>query len=97
MCQSTKVENIASQGKLQPIPATSIPWRDLAMDFLINLPENGGSVSILVVIDQFSKMVNLIPLLSSTEAMDVTSVFFDSVVHLHGLPSTIILDRDPRF
>ena len=53
------------------------------MDFLINLPENGGSMSILVVVDQFSKMVHLIPLLSSTEAKDVAAAFFDSVVHLH--------------
>ena len=63
-------------GKLQLIPATSIPWRDLAMDFLINLPENGGSMSILVFVDWFSKMVPLIPLLSSTEAMEVAAAFF---------------------
>ena len=67
------------------------------LDFLINLPENGGSMSILVVVDRFLKMVYLIPSLSSTEAMDVAAAFFDSVVHLYGLLSTIILDRDPYF
>ena len=67
------------------------------MDFLINLPENEGSTSILVVVDQFLKMVHLIPLLSSTEAMDVAAAFFDSVICLHGLPATIISDRDPHF
>ena len=84
MCQHTKVENIAPRGKLQLIPAANIPWRDLAMDFLINLPESGGSMSVLVVVDCFSKMVHLVPLLSSTEAMDVAAAFFDLVVHLHG-------------
>ena len=54
------------------------------MDFLINLPENGGSTSILVVVDRFSKIVHLVPLLSSTEAMNVAAAFFDSVVYLHG-------------
>ena len=97
MCQCTKVENIATQGKLQPIPAACIPWQDLAIDFPINLLENGVSTSILVVVDQFSKIVHLIPLLSSTKAMDVAGAFFDSVVHLHGLTATIISDRDPRF
>ena len=67
------------------------------MDFLINLPENGGSTSILVVIDQFSKMIHLIPLLFSTEATDIAAAFFESIVHLHGLPSTIISNRDPYF
>ena len=97
MCQCTKVENIAPSGKLQPIPVGSIPWRNLAMDLLINLLENGGSMSILVVIDQFSKMVHLIALLSSTEATDVAAAFFDSVICLHSLPATIILDQDPCF
>ena len=78
------MENIAPQGKLQPIPAIDIPWQNLAMDFLINLPENGGSTSILVVVDHFSKMVHLIPLLSSTEAKDVAAAFFDLVICLHG-------------
>ena len=67
------------------------------MDFLTNLSENGGSMSILVVIDQFSKMVYLVSLLSSIEVIDIAASFFNSVVYLHGLPSTIILDRDPHF
>ena len=90
------MESIALQGKLQSIPDTSILWQDLVMDFLINLPEDGGSMSILVVIDRFSKMVHLIPLLSSTEAKGVVAAFFDSV-GFHGLPSTIISNRDPHF
>ena len=79
------------------MPAASIPWQDLAMDFLTNLLENRGSTSILVVVDRFSKMVHLIPLLSSTEATDVLVAIFNSVICLHGLHATIISDRDPRF
>ena len=97
MCQHTKVGKSAPRGKLQPILAASIPWRDLAMDFLINPPENGGSTSILVVVDRFSKMVFLIPLLSSTEAKDFAAAFFASVIYLYGLPDTVISDRDPHF
>ena len=67
------------------------------MDFLINLPENGVSMSILVVVDHFSKMVHLIPLLSSTEANNIAAAFFDSVVHLYGLPATAILRKYPHF
>ena len=54
-------------------------------------------MSILVVVDCFSKMVHLIPLLSSNEAKDVAPAFFDSAIYLHGLPATIISYRDPRF
>ena len=54
-------------------------------------------MSILVVVDRFSKMVHLIPLLSSTEAKDVAAAFFNSVIRLHGLPATVISDKDPCF
>ena len=67
------------------------------MNFLINVLENGGSTSILVVVDHFSKMVHLVPLSSSTEATDIAAAFFDSVICLHGAPATIISDRDPCF
>ena len=91
------MDNIAPRGKLLPIPVTPVPWRDIAMDFLTNLPTNNGSESILVVVDRFSKMIHLVPLQQKTEASDVADAFFDSVVRLHGLPATIISDRDPRF
>ena len=52
------------------------------MDFLINLPEYGGSTSILVVVDRFSKKVHLIPLLSSTEAKDVASALTQSFLYM---------------
>ena len=67
------------------------------MDFLINLLENGGSMSIFVVVDLFSKIAHLIPLLSSTEAKDIPADFFNSIICLHGLPATVISDRDPCF
>ena len=54
-------------------------------------------MSILVVVDRFSKMVHLIPLLSSTEAKYIATAFFNSVICLHGLPATVISDRDPHF
>ena len=67
------------------------------MDFLINFPENGGSTSILVVVDHFSKMVHLLPLLSSPEAKDIAGALLDSVICLHCLPATVLSNRDLRF
>ena len=54
-------------------------------------------MSILVLVDRFLKMVHLVLLLSSTEAMYIAAAFFDSAICLHSLPTTIISDRDPRF
>ena len=74
-----------------------IPWIGLAMDFLTELPTVSGKSTVLVVVDRFSKMLRLIPLYEQTDNESVAHVFFDHVVHIHGLPWTIISDHDPRF
>ena len=72
-------------------------WTDLTMDFLTKLPTVSGKSTILVVVDRFSKMLRLIPLVEQTDTESVDCEFFDHVVHMHGLPWTIISDLDLRF
>lgn len=50
---------------------------------------------IFVVMDRFSKMVHLI-LYSKTSAASRIA-FFEEVIHLHGLPKTIVSDREVKF
>ena len=50
----------------------------------------------MMCMDQFSKMVVLVPL-RKTDAQTVASHFLTEVVSHHGLPATIISDRDPMF
>ena len=75
----------------------AVPWTDLAMDFLTELPTVLGKSTILVVVDRFSKMLRLIPLGEQTDTESVARAFFDHVVCIYGLPWTIVSDHDPRF
>ena len=50
----------------------------------------------MTCIDQFRKMVVLVPL-CKMDAQNVVSHFLTEVMSHHGLPETIISDRDPRF
>jgi hypothetical protein len=52
---------------------------------------------ILVVIDKFTKYAHFLPLRHPFTATTVAHVFLDSVYKLHGLPQTIISDRDRIF
>jgi hypothetical protein len=67
------------------------------MDFVEGFPRVHGKSVILIVVDRFSKYAHFLPLGHPYTATSVARVFFDCVVSLHGIPSSIVSDRDPMF
>ena len=72
-----------------------MPWEQIHIDFVTELPEDDWYGTIMTCIDRFSKMVVLVPL-PKTDAQTVASHFLAEVMSHHGLPATVISDRDPR-
>ena len=62
----------------------------------MEIPKDDGYRTIMMFVDQFSKMVVLVPL-CDTDAQTVASCFLAEVISHHGLTVTIISDREPRF
>ena len=96
-CQRNKTEHLRPGGLLQPLDIPSTVWSDIAMDFIEALPRVNGKTVILTVVDRFSKYAHFIPLGHPYTAASVAKAFFQEIVRLHGLPATIVSDRDPVF
>ncbi|GKB22159.1 reverse transcriptase [Tanacetum coccineum] len=62
-----------------------------------SLPKSQGKTLIFMIVDKLSKYAHFIPLVHPFNAIDVAQVFLDNIYKLHGLPNTIISDRDKVF
>jgi hypothetical protein len=97
MCARSKGECRAPAGKLHLLPIATRPWESIGTDFIGPFPEVDGFNYLWVVICRLSLMVHLIPINTKTTATQLSSIYMREVVRLHGLPSSIISDRDPKF
>jgi hypothetical protein len=97
-CQTNKPSNQAPIGLLKPLPIPEKKWSQVTMDLITQLPKSrSGYDAIYVVVDKLTKMVHFIPTHTSVSAPQLAQLFFKEVVRLHGLPNSIVSDRDARF
>jgi len=96
-CQQNKNCTEQLAGKLMPNSIPEKPWMHISTDFITKLLLAQGYDSILVVVDRLTKMVYFIPTTEKMSAEGLARLFRDNVWKLHGLPESIISDRDPQF
>ncbi|GBG81940.1 hypothetical protein CBR_g34123 [Chara braunii] len=98
-CQEVNSANHLPYGLLQPLPIPEGRWQSISMDFIgpLRPPTPRGHDAILLVVDRFTKRARFVPCRYAISAREVADIVFDRVVRDHGLPLSIISDRDPRF
>jgi hypothetical protein len=96
-CQRNKSEHLHPTGLLQSLEVPTTVWADVAMDFIKGFPRINGKSVILIVVDKFSKATHFLPLWHLYTTTTMVCAFFNNVVKLHSVPSSIVSDRDAVF
>ena len=96
-CQCSKPSNKLPAGNHHPLPIPIKPWDSIGMDFIGPFPESKGFNYLWVIICCMTSMVHLTPVHTTMTAMQLSWIYKHEIVHLHGLPNTIVSDRDSKF
>jgi hypothetical protein len=95
VCQRNKIEHLHPAGLLHPLDVPISIWTNIIMDFVEGFPKVGGKCVILTIVDRLFKYTHFVPLGHPYSATSAAKAFFDQVVRLHGIPASIVSDRDP--
>lgn len=98
-CQRNKVKQHKPYGLLSPLPIPTQPWESISFDILCGLPETKKlNNAIFVVVDRLTKMAHFKSFaFGGSSAEEMAEFIVDMVVRLHGVPLTMIYDRDSKF
>ncbi|KAL5562387.1 hypothetical protein UlMin_032134 [Ulmus minor] len=98
VCQKIKAEHQRPAGVLQPIEIPEWKWEQISMDFVVGLPKtNNGHDAVWVIVDRLTKSAHFLPIKITYSLEQLADLYVKEIVRLHGVPISIISDRDSRF
>ena len=97
-CQQIKSEHQAPVGKLHPLRIPEWKWEKITMDFVTGLPRTQRkNDAIWVIVDRLTKLAHFLPIRWGCTLDQLAKRYVDEIVRLHGVPLSIVSDRDQRF
>ena len=96
-CQQNKVQHQRKVGELHPLEILKGPWQEISIDMIGPLPSSNGMDTILVIVDQFMKMIRLKVITTNISSEGIAKIYKDKIWKLHGVPRTILSNRGPQF
>ncbi|MCO5578183.1 hypothetical protein L7F22_032021 [Adiantum nelumboides] len=97
VCQKVKFDRQKALGLLQPLPTPDKPWESIAMDFIFYLPRTPiGNDGIWTIICRFTKQTHFVPVRKKIKSEHMVKLFMHNIFEDHGMPQSIVSDRDPR-
>ncbi|GJY30873.1 putative reverse transcriptase domain-containing protein [Tanacetum coccineum] len=97
-CAKVKAEHQRPSGLLVQPKIPEWKWDNITMDFVTKLPKSPqGYDTIWVIVDRLTKSAIFVPMRETDPLEKLAKLYLKEVVARHGIPVSIICDRDPRF
>ncbi|GJS47417.1 putative reverse transcriptase domain-containing protein [Tanacetum coccineum] len=97
-CSKIKAEHQKPLGFLQQPEIPEWKWEKITMDFVTKLPKSSsGHDTIWVVVDRLTKSAHFLPIRKDYKTEKLAKIYTNEIVARHGVPVSIISDRDGRF
>ncbi|KAJ9544160.1 hypothetical protein OSB04_023867 [Centaurea solstitialis] len=97
-CARIKAEHQKPSGLLQQPEIPEWKWERISMDFVTKLPRTKkGHDSIWVIVDRLTKSAHFLPIRETYSINRLAKLYVDEIVMRHGVPISIISDRDSKF
>ena len=94
-CQRIKAEHKHPAGRLEPLEIPEWKWEHITMDFVVGLPKTReGYDAIWVIVDRLTKTARFVAVKMTFSLEKFAQLFIAHVVRLHGVPKSIVSDRD---
>ncbi|KAF5804296.1 putative nucleotidyltransferase, Ribonuclease H [Helianthus annuus] len=97
-CSQVKAEHQKPSGLLQQLEIPVWKWEWITMDFVTKLPKTRkGNDTIWVIVDRLTKSAHFLPMKETFSMEQLAKLYVNKIVSLHGIPLSIVSDRDSRF
>ena len=98
MCQQVKAEHQVPSGLLNPLPIPQWKWDNITMDFVSCFPlTQRKHDAVWVIVDKLTKSAHFLPVRLDYSMDRLAELYVSEIVRLHGIPLSIVSDRNPRF
>ncbi|KAK8926203.1 hypothetical protein KSP39_PZI018051 [Platanthera zijinensis] len=98
ICKQVKADHGRPGGKLTPLEIPTWKWESISMDFITDLLRSPrGHDSVWVIVDRLTKCAHFVQFKIDYPMRKIVELYVEEVIRLHGVPVSIISDRDSRF
>ena len=83
-------------GELHSLKTPEEPWQEISINIIKPLPKSDRKDAIVVIVDQFTKIIWLKATTTSVSSEEITKIYQNKIWKLHRIPWTVPSNREPQ-